>query len=186
MSQTYARIGVRFETVVAPGTPPADIVTDGGLSLVLIDPPPGVNPANVSLADETTIGTAHPALPDTVRLFFVGGLASGNGGETFPDSLFPAGDSRRGGAFTIQATGPYAATHEVGHALTDKAAFTGHFNPPAVPAGNRLQNDQNLMKRQFLGLAELVNSPKRLWDATDADGFNQFTAIRSVHYSRAF
>src|SRR5439155_19898047 len=52
MTETYARIGVNFQTVVAPGTPAGDIVTDGGSSVVLIDPPPGVNPANLSFADE--------------------------------------------------------------------------------------------------------------------------------------
>jgi outer membrane protein OmpA-like peptidoglycan-associated protein len=184
MTETYARIGIRLETVVAPGTPATDVVTVGGQSIVLIDPPPGVNPANVSLANETTIGTAHPALADTIRLFFVGGLATGNGGETFTDARFPA-DSRRGAAFTIQATGPYAATHEVGHALSNKRDPTGHYSAPAVPAGNRLHNDQNLMKRQFLG-PEQVNGPKRLWDAADADAFNQFVAMRTFHYGRPF
>jgi hypothetical protein len=185
MTETYARIGMQLETVVAPGTPPADVVTIGGQSIVLIDPPAGVNPANVSFANETTIGTAHPALADTIRLFFVGGLASGNGGETFPDALFPAADSRRGAAFTIQTTGPYAATHEVGHALSNKGVSTGHYSAPAVPAGNRLHNDQNLMKRQFLG-PEQVNGPKRLWDAADADAFNQFVAMRTFRYGRPF
>jgi hypothetical protein len=170
---------------VAPGTPAADIVTDSGFSLVLIDPPAGVNPANLSFADETAIGTAHPRQPDTIRVFFVGGLSSGNGGETWTDAIVGAADSRQGAAFTIQTTGPFAAAHEVGHAATIKAANTGHYRTPAAPAGNRLQNDQNLMKQQFLG-PEQVNGPKRLWDAADGDAFNQFTAFRGSHYSRAF
>ena len=183
--ETYERIGLKAETVVAPAAPAADTVTEGGESVVLIDPPAGVNPFNVSFANESAIGTAHPALADTIRVFFVGGLASGNGGETWDDGTVPAGDPRRGTVFTIQATGPYAAAHEVGHALTNKQPSTGHYSAPAAPAGNRLHNDQNLMKRQFLG-AERVNGPKRLWDDNDADAFNQFTAIRGSHYTRNF
>ncbi|MCB0082127.1 MAG: peptidoglycan-binding protein, partial [Caldilineaceae bacterium] len=185
LRETYERIGIRVETVTAPGTPAANIVTVNGDSVVLIDPPAGVNPANVSFADETTITTAHPALANTIRLFFVGGLASGNGGETWSDAIAPATDSRRASAFTIQSTGPYAAAHEVGHALSNKGASGGHYSAPAAPAGNRLHNDQNLMKQQFLG-AERVNGPKRLWDANDGDAFNQYTAMRGSRYSRNF
>jgi hypothetical protein len=185
MREAYARIGVLVETVVAAGTPAAGIARDGTESLVLIDPPAGVNPANLTFADETTIATAHPGLPNTIRLFFVGGLRSGAGGETWDDAITTPADARRATAWTIQSTGPFAAAHEVGHAATDKAANTGHFKAPAVPAGNRLRNDQNLMKQQFLG-AQQVNAPKRLWDAADGDAFNQFTAIRGSRYSRAF
>jgi outer membrane protein OmpA-like peptidoglycan-associated protein len=166
-----------------------------GHRTVLINVPAGVNPANISFADETAIGSAHPALADTIRVFFVGGLASGNGGETWTDAITTAADSRRGAVFTIQATGPYAAAHEVGHALTNKDAAASacdpapaarsHFCAPAVPPGNRLHNDQNLMKRQFLG-AERVDGPKRIWDANDADALNQFTAMRASHYTRNF
>ncbi len=193
--ETYARIGMEVDTITAPGTPATDIVTVAGDSIVLIDPPAGVNPANVSFADETTIGTAHPALADTIRVFFVGGLASGNGGETWTDAITSAADSRRGAVFTIQATGPYAAAHEIGHALSNKNAAASacdpdpaarsHFCAPTAPAGNRLRNDQNLMKRQFLG-AERVDGPKRIWDANDADAVNQFTAMRTSHYTRNF
>jgi outer membrane protein OmpA-like peptidoglycan-associated protein len=193
MLETYARIGIRVETVVAPGTPAADIARDGALSLVLIDPPAGVNPANLTTANETPIATQHPGLPDTIRVFFIGGFATGNaGGVARIDAQVGAGDRRRGSAWTIQATGPYAATHEVGHILSNKlipghadpqADF--HFSSPALPPGNRLRNDQNLMKKEFLG-PEAVNGPKRLWDAADGDGFNQFTAMRGSHYTRNF
>ena len=57
------------------------LVAEAPAAIVLIDPPVGANPANVTSADETAIATAHPGLADTIRLFFVGGLASGNGGE---------------------------------------------------------------------------------------------------------
>ncbi|MEJ7712139.1 MAG: hypothetical protein WKF84_20335 [Pyrinomonadaceae bacterium] len=79
--ETYERLGMSVSLVVDPATPAADIVTDAGDSIVLIDPPARVDPANVSIANETTLGTAHPALADTIRVFFVGGLSSGNGGR---------------------------------------------------------------------------------------------------------
>ena len=125
-----------------------------------------------------------------MRVFFVGGLASGNGGEAFSDALTtaPPNDVLRGTAWTIQATGPYAAAHETGHVLTDRRAAvptSGHYNPPTVPAGNRLNNAQNLMQSGFLG-AESVSGAKRLWDANDADAFNQFTAIRGSRFTRPF
>jgi len=185
MQETYERIGVRFETVVAPGTPAADIVTQNGLSIVLIDPG-AISPLNVSFADEITLGTANPSIGgNTVRVFFVGGLASGAGGEAYSDAI--STDSRQGAAYTIQSTGPYAAAHEAGHVLTDRRAAvptSGHFNPPTT-AGTRLRNAQNLMNSGFLG-AEGVSGAKRLWDAPDADAFNQFTAIRGSRYTRGF
>lgn len=184
MRETYARIGFEVDTAVRPGTPAADIVTVGTDSVVLIDPPAGVNPANVSFADETTLGTAHLTIANNVRVFFVSGLASGNGGEAWSDAIAPGVDPRRATVFTIQTTGPYAATHEVGHVLTNKLG-SGHYNAPAVPAGNRLHDDQNLMTADFLG-AERINGPKRLWDANDADVFNQVSAIRGSRFMRNF
>ncbi|MEJ7712138.1 MAG: hypothetical protein WKF84_20330 [Pyrinomonadaceae bacterium] len=71
--------------------------------------------------------------------------------------------------------------------MTDKRAAVptdGHYKAPTVPAGNRLRNNQNLMRREFLG-PEGASGSKRLWDANDADAFNQFTAIRASHYTRA-
>ncbi len=191
IKETYERIGVKLETTTASGTPTTDIVTVDGLSIVLIDPPTGVNPANISFADERTIATAHPSVGgNTLRLFFVGGLASGNGGEAWSDALTTsAGNAMlRATAWTIQSTGPYAAAHEMGHVLTDKrgsVATTGHYTAPTAPAGNRLHDMQNHMKASFLG-AESATGAKRLWDANDGDGFNQFTAIRGSRYTRAF
>ncbi|MCP4250645.1 MAG: hypothetical protein GY778_26690 [bacterium] len=184
--ETYARIGMRLDTVVAPGTTAANIKSHGGDRVVEIDPPAGVNPANVSFANETAIGTAHPAIANTIRVFFVGGLASGNGGETWTDAIAPVADSRRGAVFTIHGTGPYASAHEIGHAATNKDGTVpadSHFLAPA--ASPKLRNDQNLMKRQFLG-AEGVTGAKRLWDAPDQHNFNQYTAIRGSHYSRSW
>jgi len=184
--ETYARIGMRMDTVVAPGTPAGNIKSNGGDSVVEIDPPGGVNAANVSFADETTIGTAHPAMAATVRVFFVGGLASGNGGETWEDSFTPATDSRQGTVFTIHGTGPYASAHEIGHALTNKRGpvpADGHYLVPN-PVQN-YRNDQNLMRREFLG-NEGVTGSKRLWDVADGHNFNQYTAARGSRYTRSW
>jgi hypothetical protein len=192
--ESYERIGMTVETVVAPGTPAGDIVTVGSDQIVLIDvtglnPPAGINPLNVSLADEAIIGGAFPMNPgtNTIRVFYTGGLASGARGEAAPDIDF-AGAPDQATAFIDGATRtPYTTAHEVGHVLTNKtnALNTGHYNPPLVPAGNRLHNNQNLM-RNGTSAAEGVNQSKRLWDANDRDGINQFTASRASHYTRNF
>lgn len=186
LREVYGRLGMWVWTVVAPGVPAANIVTDGRDSLVLIDPPAGANPANISFADEIAICNAITSQPDTLRIIYVGGLSSGNGGESFADvNTAPRDAVLQGAGFIIFGTGPYAAAHEAGHCLTNKAVATssGHFAPPTA-AGSRLSNTQNHMKREFLG-AEGMGAPKRLWDANDADGLNQFTAIRGSRYSRA-
>ncbi len=186
--ETYARIGLEVDTVVRPGTPATDIVTVGADKVVLIDPPAGVNPADMNFANETTIGTAHPAVANTTRVFFVDGLASGNDGEAWSDALAPGADPRNSTVFTIQSTGPYAAAHEVGHVLTDRrgsVATSGHYNQVGLPAGTRLQIGQNLMNPVTIGV-ERVNAPKRLWDANDGDAFNQVTEILGSRFIRAF
>jgi len=188
MRETYARIGLEVGTTVRPGTPAANIVTVGTDRVVLIDPPAGVNPANVTIANETTIAAAHPSIANTMRVFFVGGLARPLGGIAFTDAFAPSPDARNSSAFTIQANGPYTATHEVGHLLQNKGGSVPnvfHYNQVGLPAGTRLQDAQNLMKASFLG-PELVNGSKRLWDTNDGDAFNQVTAMRGSRFTRAF
>ena len=187
MRETYERIGMAVDTVVAPGTNAANIVTVGADSIVLIDPPAGVNSANVTIANEATISAANPAIADTVRVFLAGGLQSGNRGESAPDVDF-AGKPDVGTSFVDGSTfGPYTVPHEVGHLLTNKSASvnTGHFNAPTVPAGNRLTNDQNLMRNATSPTTGVTES-KRLWDNPDKDGVNEFTAMRGSHYTRGF
>lgn len=188
----YERIGIHAETVVSATLPPtAKKITAGSDSIVEIDPPAGINVGNMSFADETKLGAANPALPDTIRVFYIGGLSSGAGGETWTDAITTAADSRRASAFVIPTTGPYAAAHEIGHALSNKqdatepaaTNYASHFKPPTAPAGNRLRENQNLMFKNFLG-AEAVNGAKHLWDDKDANNFNQFTAMRGSHYTR--
>lgn len=188
--ESYARIGITVSTFVAPGTAAANIVTVAGDSVVLIDPPAGVNPLNVAFApvnDESTIGAAFPAAANTLRIFYTGGLASGNRGESWPDANFAA-TPQVGASFIDGATyGPYTVAHEIGHVLTNKNATvnTGHYRQPAAPAGNRLQNNQNLL-RNGTSAAEGVTQSKRLWDNNDADGVNQFTSIRGSRFTRNF
>ena len=160
-----------------------------GHRVVLINSPAGVNPLAVRFQptnDETTIGAAFPGLPNTVRVFYTGGLPTqGNRGESWPDVDF-AGQAQVGSSFINGATyGPYTVAHEVGHLLTNKtgAANTGHYVQPAAPAGNRLFTNQNLM-RNGTSPAEGVNQSKRFWDAADTDGVNQFAQIRGVNQSR--
>jgi outer membrane protein OmpA-like peptidoglycan-associated protein len=159
-----------------------------GHRAVLINAPVGVNPNNVSLADEATLGQAFPSLPATVRLFYAGGLASGNRGEAWPDVDF-AGRPQQGAAFVNRVAPVYNAAHEIGHILIDKrvAVNGAHYNEPNAPAGNRLKNDQNLM-RNGTSVVEGVTESKRLWDAPDRDGTNQFRQIvgRPSRYTRNF
>lgn len=186
--EVYERLGIAVATVVAAGTPAGDVVTFAGDSLVLITPPAGVNPLSVTLADEGTIGAAFPPLAATTRVFYTGGLADGNRGEAWPDVDF-AGRPQQGAVFVNRVAPTYNAAHEIGHVLTDKrsAANGGHYKEPAVPAGNRLHNNQNLM-RNGTSVVEGVTESKRLWDAADGDGLNQFSAIvvRPSRYTRNF
>jgi hypothetical protein len=164
-------------------------VTVDGMSLLEVDPPAGVNPLSVTLADEATIGTQYPAAgASTARVFFTGGLARGVRGEAWTDVDF-AGLPQQGGVFVDgPARTPYTMAHEVGHLLTNKAiaGSGGHYAAPAAPAGNHFFNNQNLM-RNGTSPAEGVDQSKRLWDVVDNDGVvNQFTAVRGSPYTRAF
>jgi hypothetical protein len=162
-----------------------------GFRAVLINAPAGINPNNVSLANEATIGGAFPTIGGAriVRVFIAGGLATGVRGEAAPDIDF-AGAPDQGTAFIhggIRTA--YTIAHETGHILTNKraAANTGHYNPPVAPAGNRLHNNQNLM-RNSTSPAEGVNQSKRLWNAPDQDGLDQFANIMGLPspYTRNF
>jgi len=190
--QIYGRLGIKVDTVVAPGTAAANIVTVGGDSIVLIDPPQGINPLNVSFNplgganDESRLGTLFPALPDTIRIFYAGGLASGNRAESWPDVDFLA-LPQHGACFANRVAATYNVPHEMGHILTNKrsAQHTGHYFAPAGAAGARLRNDQNLM-RNGTSSVEGVRESKRLWDEPDGDGVKQVTPIVGSHYTHAF
>ena len=163
-----------------------------GHQVVLINAPAGVNPLAVRFQptdDEATIATANPGLPNTARLFYTGGLPTfNNRGESWPDFNFP-GRAQNGCSFVDGATsGPYVPAHELGHLLTNKDATlnTGHFVQPAAPAGNLLFANRNLMPVTGPTNVEGVNQTKRLWDAADIDGINQFTSIRASRFLSAF
>ena len=187
ITETYARLNIAVFTAVGAGIPLKDVVTVGSHKVVLIDPltTAGFNVLNIGNAEEESLAAAFPAVTaDTMRLFYVGRLSSGNRGEAWPD-VDAAGRARAGTCFINAAsspTGPYSPAHELGHLLTNKSVRIngGHYNAPAaVP---RLTNDQNLM-RNGTSSSEGVLESKRLWDDPDADGVNQFTSIRSSHYS---
>jgi hypothetical protein len=186
--ESYNRIGMQVDTVVAPGTPAANIVRSGVDSAVLIDPPAAVAALRVTYADESTIGTAFPALANIIRVFYVPGLNSGIRGETWDAGSVVAGDSRLNASFidaSLSPTGPYSPAHEMGHSLWNKQAHAGHFMTPAAPVGNRLFANQNLMLGGTTP-AEAVNASKRLWDANDADGINEYTAMRGSVLTRNY
>ena len=190
--EIYGRIGIKVETVVAPGTPPANIVTVAGDSVVLIDAPAGINPLNVSFQplggvnNESTLGTAFPGLANTIRLFYAGGLASGNRGEAWPDIDFAA-LPQNGACFLNLVAATYNAAHEIGHILINKpgAQSGAHYVAPGGAAGSRLRTDQNLM-RNGTSVVEGVLESKRLWDEPDIDGVRQVTPILSSRFLHAF
>ncbi|HEY3068352.1 MAG TPA: OmpA family protein [Methylomirabilota bacterium] len=187
--ETYERIGMSVTTSAPRGTAEANIVRDGGDALVLVDPPAGVNSFAVDDAAEQAIGAATPADPNTIRVYYAGRLTSGNRGEAAPMVDFAARTDAatafvNGGSF---ATAMYSPAHESGHVLTNKsnAVNGGHYNAPAAPPGNKLLNDQNLM-RNATSTSEGVLESKRLWDAADQDGVNEFTSMRASQFTRAF
>ena len=187
--EAYERLGISMRTEVPPGTAPANIVRDGTDALVLLDPPAGVNAFTVDTPAERLIGTASPGNADTIRLYYVGRLTTGNRGEAFPDIDF-TGQPQQAAAFinaSNTASGPYSPAHEAGHILVDKSVSVNgaHFNAPTAPPGNKLLNDQNLM-RNATSSSEGVGESKRLWDGNDQDGINQFTRVRASHYTRNF
>jgi hypothetical protein len=175
----------------APGDTLVATYVSRGHRVVLLDPPPGVNPRQVRFRlpdDEATIATAARAIANTVRVFYTGGLPTlGNRGESWTDIDFAA-RAQVGCSFVDGATGgPYTTAHEVGHLLTNKTvtANGAHYVQPAAPAGNQLFTNQNLMLNGT-SIAEGVNSSKRLWDAADADGVNQLTTITATRFMRPF
>jgi hypothetical protein len=146
-----------------------------------------VNPISVTLADEANLGGLHPALPNTIRVFYAGGLATLVRGESAPDIDFPGAPDIATSFINGGTETPYTMAHEIGHVLTNKTVNlnTGHYVQPAAPAGNLLFTNQNLMRNGTSG-AQGVNQSKRLWDAADVDGINEFTAMRGSHYTRPF
>ena len=187
ITEVYERLNIGVFTTVGAGLPIKDVVTVGSHRVVLIDPltTAGFNVFNIGNTDEENLGAAFPAVTaDTMRMFYVGRLSSGNRGEAWPD-VNAKGLARAGTCFinaALSPTGPYSPAHELGHLLTNKSVLVngGHYNAPgAVP---RLTNNQNLM-RNGTSSSEGVLESKRLWDDPDADGLNQFTSIRSSHFS---
>lgn len=175
--ETYERLGISVNTVVAPGTPAADIQTFQGDSIVLVTPPAAlVGVTAFDRARETLLAQAVTKIADTACLLYVPNFTSTNRGESWPD--VDQAEPLRGTAFvnvSRRAGGPYSPAHELCHLLTDKSTTVngGHYNTPTLPAGNRLTDAQNHM-RNGTSAVEGVIETKRLWDAADQDGVNQF------------
>lgn len=175
--ETYERMGISVTTVTAPLTPATDIQTFQGDSIVLIAPPPAlVGVTAFDRAREASLAQSVTKIANTACLFYVPNFTSTNRGESWPD--VDQAEPLRGTAFinvSRRAGGPYSPAHELGHVLTDKSVLVngGHYNAPTLPAGNRLTDDQNLMKNGTSSVEGVMES-KRLWDAADQDGVNQF------------
>jgi outer membrane protein OmpA-like peptidoglycan-associated protein len=187
----------------APGDRLVATYVSVGHRVVLITPPPGVNPRAVYRNHPVThadhkrmIGTAfpplpdpaHPGLPGTIRVFYTGGLpARHNRGETLTEANGAGAPDVATCFINGPVERPYTLTHEVGHVLTNKTSPVnrGHYVQLVTPVGNQLFTQQNLM-RKGTSPAEGVNQSKRLWEGEDADRLNQFTAIRGSHFLRAF
>jgi outer membrane protein OmpA-like peptidoglycan-associated protein len=179
--EAYERIGIGVNTVVAPGTLPADIVSFQDDRAVLVTPPAAL--AATTAFDATTqaqLAASITKIANTICLFYIPNFVSSDRGVSYTD-VDNTGDLLAMAFVNVSRTltGPYSPAHEIGHLLTNKSAFVngGHFNAPTAPAGNRLTNDQNLM-RDGTSTFEGVLQSKRLWDDADQDGLNQFNSIR--------
>src|SRR6266404_2608584 len=169
-----------------------------GHRLVLLTAPAGVNPlavrfqnpspAGPPLDDEATIASNSPSIPNTIRVYYTGGLPSqGAAAESWPDFNFSAKPQVGCSFISAPQEGLGTLSHEIGHVLTNKSASvnTGHYRKPPPP--NRLEDPQNLMANLASPGAPGVTIRKRLWDAVDADGVvNQFTNVRNRRFTRGF
>jgi hypothetical protein len=188
--EVYARFGIAVETVVPAATLPADVVPVGGDSVVLINPPAGVEPNNVSLANQVTLANSFPGQANTLRMFYTGGLWNpALAGESFPDADF-FGTPRAGCSYiSVPNSTPHTPAHEIGHILTNKllAQNGGHYLEPNLP-GTLLHTQQNLMRAGGTSIAEGVGMSRRLWDANDAHLVNQFAmmGIPLIRWLRGF
>jgi len=177
--EMYGRLGIWVWTDVPASAPTSTAVADGADRLFLVDAPAGVNPVNVTSANETTLANTYTAPANTIRLFYVGGGINGNRGESFPPFF---GDARVGACFVNRIPPTYTTPHEMGHVLTNKHTNTngGHYMPPG-PAN--LGAYPNLMRN---GTSNVIGAreSKRLWQVADGDGINQVQLITAT--SNAF
>jgi hypothetical protein len=175
--EMYGRLGIWVWTDAPASAPTSTAVADGGDQLFLVDAPAGVNPVNVTHANETTLARTYTAAANTIRLFYVGGGLNGNRGESWPATDF--GKPLVGACFLNRIPPAYNAPHEMGHILIDKTVDThgGHFMPPGAANFGAYPN---LMRNGTSGVHSARES-KRLWLVADGDGFNQVQLITATN-----
>jgi hypothetical protein len=147
--------------------------------VVVINAPSSVaNPASLTVADYAVLGTANTAIGLNPRIFFVNQLANNHGGDTSAPINQPATGANYA-SFVAVSNAEYSAAHELGHSLTEDIppADKGHYLQPAIPAGNRLIVGRNLMAGAHPA-PPIMGENTRLWDAADANGFDQYTHMR--------
>lgn len=147
-------------------------------------------PGGPPLDDEATLATNSPSIPNTIRVYYTGGLPTqGAAAESWPPFNFSAKPQVGCSFISVPLSGLGTLVHELGHVLTNKSASvnTGHYRQPVAPPPNRFETPQNLMANQASPGAPGATIRKRLWDVVDADGVvNQFTAIRGSTFTRGF
>lgn len=182
----YERLGIWFFAGKAPGKAfltlgreiPYDVMQ---LTVPTVGPDAVANPALLTQAEMTRIANQNPAIGLQARLFFVRGLASGHGGDTFAPNNQPPTDLNYT-SWVVVDNFPYSAAHELGHSLTQTAGVgQGHYAKPTAPPGNRLIEGRHLMAAAHPSLLTppLPGENTRVWDVADGHGYNQYQAIRT-------
>jgi hypothetical protein len=199
-TETFGRIGLWCWTFVS-----ATDAAKSGVSVVkassgipytvaVVDPPPGVNVSAVGDSEEFAIAKQFPGEPNTLRLFFVPSLASGNLGRSFNPSGSPVAAPEKVGAcfVSVSQRTVYTAAHEMGHVLTDKvtSANGGHYQEQ-LSTLPRLPAVLNLMAVVAPKKDRGIDAGKRLWMVLDpgltgVGGVPQFqiSAIQASPFTR--
>lgn len=118
-------------------------------------------------------------------------LATGNRGESFPDSWVAAGATSRSFTFVgvMNAPTDYTEAHEITHNTTNlRNSVGGHFD---LAAGD-LRDNRNLMRNGTVDGTGILDT-RRLWDTDFANPAiapaalpRQINAIRTSRFIRAF
>ncbi len=189
VAEIYERLGIFVQTTVGIVDPKFNpVIKSGGnpikYDIILADPPSGVGGLLSEDDRNKKIAPSFPALPDTIRVFYAGQFKDKSAlGLSNTDIATLPSDAFRGTSFIDPLRRFYTVAHEIGHILTNKPSGKngGHFETPGIP----LTNNQNLMNDNPDPSSEGFDKPKRLWDANDTSGFNQYIEILGSHYLRA-
>jgi hypothetical protein len=218
ITKTYEKIGIWFWAALSTADRANPNVTkltgppSVNYDLCVVDPPAGMNPLAVNLADVTALGRAFPAEgPKFLRLFYVKGFNFSDvnilqHGRSFgitpdpnprdncaaftspPDSAgISVVQSNRGDVFT--------AAHELGHLLLDKSKVRRVQrlpppNPPVCDDGSHFRsNDVDLRVAMNLindlgpkNPTQKFLDPKRIWTEFDDDNVDHLGTIRASRF----